>query len=288
MPQSSGSSNVPNTLSSSPAAQQMRQWATRILSLIDDLVTASDSGAVASTSSKVRRAVAPVVAPLQKVLATLNGLTEAQTESVKIGQDPMLSSFAKIQQIGPLFTAAGNACQQAIDALQAAVDSASLALTKAILPQRPAGVSDVFVVDAAQRLERLLPSDADNLMEAAVKLLRQALQEGDELTTWLLAGAESPLMMVYKACDWSRAQGGRGYSGFVQDMVRAVALQRRQPGVQGDLPENTGEILRALQAGGPGTLRGAITVANNELFVWRQSMARYMASADPSRYNFPR
>jgi hypothetical protein len=205
---------------------------------------------------------------------------------VKIGQDPLLSSFAKTQQIGPLFERAGNACQQAIDALQAAVDTAATALTKAVLPQRPSGVSDVLVVDAAQRLERLLPIDPDNLMEAAPKLLIQALQEGDELTTWLLAGADSPLMMVYKACDWSRAQGGRGYGGFTQDMVRAVALQRRQSGIQGDLPENTGEILRALQAGGPGTLRGAITVANNELFTWRTGIAQYLAGMDPNRYNF--
>lgn len=88
------------------------------------MTLSSHSGAVASPGSRVRKAVTPVVEPLWRLLDALNGLTQVQTQSVKIGMDPMLSTFAKTQAQAPLFQRAGDACQQAIEALQAAVDSA--------------------------------------------------------------------------------------------------------------------------------------------------------------------
>jgi hypothetical protein len=167
--------------------------------------------------------------------------------------------------------------------MQSALDTAAAALQKAVLPQKPAGVSDVVIVDAAQRLQGLLPKSAEALMTVVPRLITQAGNEHDTLTLWLLAGPDSPLQIIYKSIDFSRTAAG--LAGFSQSIVQAYGLSA---GTEAStLPKRTGEALAAVCSGGNGTLRGCLAVATTDLYQWRLSVQSYMAMIDPQRYAPP-
>jgi hypothetical protein len=276
----SQANTVPGALGGTPSQQAMRAWAVQLLDAIG--AATADRGyfdAPLTTRAKaVRGALRPLPSALQDLLNGFDALPQAQAAVAKLHADVQLSRAAKTARTGPLLTQAGDACEQAIAAMQSALEMAATALQKALLPQRPSGVDSVTAESAANRLERLLPSEPQAFMTAVRRLLEQAAQENDELTVWLLAGFDTPLKNVFRAIDWSRVRMAE--SDFHQQLMQSLTVATGRDA--DDLPENIGAILRMCQGGGPGTFQGVLAVALNELYQWKRSMASWVASIQPS------
>jgi hypothetical protein len=212
-------------------------------------------------------------------VSALDNLTRSQTDMVKTGMDPTLNTQTKWTRMGAAFKAAADDAESALDGLTAQLDAAEKALNRLLLPQKPAGASDVAIEGCAARLERLLPKNGADVLRVAPALLQELLDEGNALSAWVLCGGPgSPLGLNNRA--FASDSSAFSLLAFNTAMSQAAAKASKRV----DVPDGAAALLGLVSGGGSGTVRGIIDTTRWALADWRKQMSSYAASLDPNRY----
>ncbi len=205
---------------------------------------------------------------LGDVRVALLGLHAAKLQAARILSDPRLSQATKLQEASALVRPALAAAWDANRAYTAALTSAKGELKREVLPKPPAS-ADAMLAFQAEQTTKLLEAQGNSaaVMDAASVLLRSALDRGDSSLAYLLAGADSPLQLVYSRLGVSGPEIEQRFGWAIAQQQAATAT-----------PESPTALLQELEKGGSGTLAALSTITLNALMSEQESAERNFAS----------
>lgn len=189
-----------------------------------------------------------------------DALQAAKGKAALIATDPSLVVAAKLERIHALMDPAFDAVKSAVEGIASAMSQTQAQIEHAILPKKPSAADSALMAFTAEQLAATLEAAGDGIavLNRAVKLLQNALQSGDTVQVYLLAGG--PLNLLYE-------RKGVIMAALAQRFAEALAAQDGQQSPDGV------ELLAALKVGGSGTLGGLV------------AGARYGAMSEQQAYN---
>jgi len=198
----------------------------------------------------------------RRLVAGLDAMVQARANIESIMTNGRYSLPERIRQRDASMAGAFKTADDATDAFESTMASSRRGLEKRLLPKVPKDASEAAVFDRKEDISALVRNYAgppSSRVASVAKLLRDALESGDALTSYVVAGG--PMTFVYQ---------GVGLSAeALQQAFAEVIGQVTNP--DGGKPAKGAAMLALLQSAGVGTPAGMLVIARNLIFQWRKT-----------------
>jgi len=215
--------------------------------------TRSSGAAADKTLSQARANQTSLTRVFDAADKALAAVSESTGQASIVANDARFDRAYKNKTISKLIDDAHANATAALADVETTCQSVHASLAAAILPQAPKGVSEDMILDRKRDLERILANGAGRDWSVALtqvqKLYREALETGDDLSAYVLAGG--PLKFFYQAQGFNAATIGAQLAN-----VKA-ANERGVTGASG------AQLLYLLSIGGPGTLGAFLAIGRH-------------------------
>jgi len=206
----------------------------------------------------------------RRLVSGLDGMVQARAGIESIMTNGRFSLPERIRQRDASMAGAFKTADDATDSFESTMASSRRGLEKRLLPKVPKDATEAAVFDRKEDISALVRNYAgppSSRVASVAKLLRDALESGDTLSAFVIAGG--PMQFVFQAVGLSGDALQQAFAEVIGQVTSADLA-----------PKPGAAMLALLQSAGVGTPAGMLVIARNLIFQWKKAYTEQVSAGN--------